>query len=170
MEKATLLGLIRLAPEPECEPKQALHLAADLAALLNFDEELPEEIRRPPEAPLETAESVLSFAKKWCLGRNARFHAIVLDNKTAIGSISLSHIDIAAQAARCGYWLGSAYHGRGYGTEALSKLVAIARKCGLRHISAEINTENEPSKRIWQKLGAQIRDDGGSVLAIIDLS
>lgn len=170
MEKARSLGLICLAPEPECESKQALHLAADLAALLNFDEELPEGIRRSPGAPLETAESVLFFAKKWCLGRNAKFFAIILDNETAIGSISLSHIDIAAQAARSGYWLGSTYQGRGYGTEALSKLVAIARKCGLRHISAKINTENEPSKRIWEKLGAQIQDDGGSILAIIDLS
>jgi RimJ/RimL family protein N-acetyltransferase len=170
MEKATLLQLICLAPEPECEPKQALHLAAGLAALLNFDEELPVGIRRPPGSPLETAESVLSFAKKWCLGRNARFHAIVLDNETAIGSISLSHIDILAQAARSGYWLGSAYQGRGYGTEALSKLVAIARECGLKRLSATISVENEPSKRIWEKLGAHIREDGGRVQAIVDLS
>lgn len=163
------LSLVCLAPEPECELDMALHLAGDLAALLNFDEKLPRDIRHPSGALLETAQSVLSFTKEWCLGRNAKFYAIVIDDETAIGSISLSHIDIAAQAARSGYWLGSLYQGRGYGTEALSNLVAIAREFGLKHISATISADNEPSRRMWEKLGAQIQDAGHQILALIDI-
>lgn len=170
MGKTAPLSLIRLAPEPECELDLALRLATDLAAFLNFDEKLPKGIRHPPGVPLETGQSVLSFAKEWCSDRNARFYAIVIGDETAIGSISLSHIDTAAQAARSGYWLGSAYHGRGYGTEALSKLLAIARDCGLKHIAATISTDNEPSNRIWEKVGAQIRHGGGHISAIIELS
>ncbi|MBF0326528.1 MAG: GNAT family N-acetyltransferase [Alphaproteobacteria bacterium] len=163
------ISLVRLAPEPECNLGLALRFAANLAAILNFDDKLPDGIRHSA-APLETAESVLSFTKAWCLNRNARFYAIVMDGGAAIGSISLSHMDTTAGTARSGYWLGSAYHGRGYGTEALSQLIAIARDCGLKHLSATINSDNEPSRRMWEKLGAQFRDEGGHISASVDIA
>lgn len=164
------LDLVCLAPEPECEMARALHLGADLAAILNFDDGLPEGIRRRPAALLESAESVLSFTRDWCLKRNATFYAIVINGTTAIGSISLGRIDPETRSARIGYWLGSPHHGRGYGTEALAKLIAVARERGFRRLSATIRAENEPSKRMWAKLGALIQCVGVNAIATIDIS
>ncbi|HSV28920.1 MAG TPA: GNAT family N-acetyltransferase [Candidatus Omnitrophota bacterium] len=168
MDQPTELSLIRLAPEPQCGHDVALRLAGDIAELLNFDEGLPKELRHPPDAPLETAESVLSFTREWCLPRNAIFHAIVVGGR-AIGSISLSHVDTVEGTARSGYWLGSAHQGRGYATQALGTLVAIARESGLARLSATIPADNERSRRVWEKLGAVVDSDGGKLTAMIAL-
>ncbi len=91
---SSFLKLVLLAPAHEGSLESALNLGAQLARILNTDEEgLPPKMRRLSSAPLETAKSVLYFAREWCLKRNAFFYAVVMGGDVVVGSILLSHID-----------------------------------------------------------------------------
>lgn len=53
-----------------------------------------------------------------------------------------------------GYWLGSAFHGRGFGTEAAGAVVAMLRRRFPHHrIVAECRPENRASWHVLEKLG-----------------
>lgn len=169
MTRQNTISLICLAPEPECTLSQANDLGADIAALLNFDAGLPGYIRASSITSLETSESVLSYTRAWCTEVNALFHAIVLNQQVAIGTISLSHIDLTNNAARCGFWLGSRFQGQGYGSAALSAILFKAKQLGIKEISATIATDNYSSLRVWGKFGAVIEPDGSQLNASIRL-
>ncbi len=161
------LELVRLAPEHEGDRETALQYGAQLAEILNTDEGLPLGIRRQADAPPETAENILSFAKEWCREKNALFFAVVLDGDVVAGSISLSHIDAETLSARTGYFLASKYQGRGYGEEALSQLLEIARHHALRTVSGSIPKANIASRKIWERCGATVDFSGDEVTAVL---
>ncbi|AKA72193.1 GNAT family N-acetyltransferase [Clostridium scatologenes] len=94
--------------------------------------------------------------RKWCESRNAEIFAIVLDD-IAIGTISLSHQDLDKHIAQIGYWIGSKYWRNGYTSEAFFQVLNIARKKGIKCVSATIKKDNLPSKKVWEKYGANIR-------------
>lgn len=96
------------------------------------------------------------YNKKWCKSRNAEIFAIVLDD-IAIGTISLSHQDLDKHTAQIGYWIGSKYWRNGYTSEAFFQVLNIARKKGIKCVSATIKKDNLPSKKVWEKYGANIR-------------
>jgi len=53
-----------------------------------------------------------------------------------------------------GYWLGTAYHGQGYATEAGAALLAVlSRTLPGQRIVAECRPENRASWRVLEKLG-----------------
>lgn len=168
MADALSVELVLLAPDPIGEAGIALRHAAQLAELLNGDEGLPPGIRRKEERPPETAESVLSAARKWCLERNASFYGIVLDGRLVIGSISLSHVDPWNRTGRTGYFLGSRYQNRGYGTLALARLLGLARDQGLEAVSGTALASEPASRRIWEKSGFPLRFVGDEVTAVLD--
>jgi len=59
-------------------------------------------------------------------------------------------------AVELGYWVGRAYQGQGYATEALAALIArIADTLPDRQIIAECKPENLGSVRVLEKLGFQ---------------
>lgn len=161
------LELIRLAPDPIGEPETALRHAAQLAELLNGDEQLPPGIRRKEERPPETAEGVLSAARKWCLERNASFYGIVLDGRLVIGSISLSYVDPRKRTGRTGYFLGSRFQNQGYGTLALAGLLVLARDQGLEAVSGTVPESEPASRRIWEKSGFPLRILGNEVTGVL---
>ncbi|TAN54917.1 MAG: N-acetyltransferase [Rhodospirillales bacterium] len=164
------ISLMCLAPEPQCRDVLALRLSADLANLLNFDKGLPDGIKTRKGAPLETSETILSFTRDWCQKKSAMYFAIVLHKRQAIGSISLSHLNSYNRSAQCGYWIGSAFQGQGYGTGAFSKVLTISRELGLRQLSATIQTANVASKRIWQNAGASFQYGESEIRATIVFS
>jgi len=165
---SSTLKLVRLAPDPEENPALITNYAAQLAHILNTDRGLPQEYILPQEAPNETAESVLTTAESWCRERNAKSFMIVLENGTVVGAISLSHIDYGSHSARVGYFVTSLLQGRGLGTEALVKLLSIAHELRLRMISASIATDNNASRRIWEKSGASVEFNDSGVTAFLD--
>ena len=69
-----------------------------------------------------TGEAFDRHIRDWCRSRNAFTYAIVLGNGTVAGTISLSHIDRENHSARIGYWIGSSYRNRGYGTKAFEQV------------------------------------------------
>lgn len=169
LSRPDTISLICLAPKPECSLSRANDLGADIAALLNFDIGLPSYIRPSRGAPLETSESVLSYTRNWCAEKNALFHAIVLNQQAAIGTISLSHIDLTNKSARCGFWLGSRFQFKGYGSAALSDVLLEAKRLGLKEIGATIAADNFSSQRVWKKFGAAIEQNGDQFNARIRL-
>ncbi|MBI1244190.1 MAG: GNAT family N-acetyltransferase [Alphaproteobacteria bacterium] len=52
-----------------------------------------------------------------------------------------------------GYWIGAAYRGNGYATEAGDAIVAHARRLGVKRMVAETFPGNAPSERVLVKLG-----------------
>ena len=57
-------------------------------------------------------------------------------------------------SAELGYWIGEAYQGRGYATEASKVLIKRAfDDLGIERIFASYKCENAASKRVLEKLG-----------------
>ena len=68
-----------------------------------------------------------------------------------IGTISFAR---DGQAAEIGWWLGPPYWGKGFATEAVSAMIAIAfRDPGLAALTAGAFAENAASLRVQEKLG-----------------
>ena len=108
-----------------------------------------------------TGEAFGRHIRDWCRSRNAFTYAIILGEGTAIGTISLSHIDREDHSARIGYWIGSSYRNRGYGTKAFERAMAEALSQGMVRVRASIERDNLPSRRIWEAHGGYvIRHEG----------
>ena len=85
-------------------------------------------------------------------------YAITKDN-CSIGSIELlihpnGNHWWGEGSAELGYWIGEAYQGRGYATEASKVLIKRAfDDLGIERIFASYKCENAASKRVLEKLG-----------------
>ncbi|WP_454052952.1 GNAT family N-acetyltransferase [Clostridium sp. Marseille-Q7071] len=110
----------------------------------------------------------IDYNKQWCQNKNAEIFAIIL-NDIAIGIISLSHQDIKEQKAQIGYWISSKYWENGYTSCAFSQVLNLARKKGIKYISATIKSDNIASKSIWIKNGAKIEETNDKLNALITL-
>ncbi|MCK5132022.1 MAG: GNAT family N-acetyltransferase [Candidatus Sabulitectum sp.] len=96
---------------------------------------------------------VLKDLENWCESRNAVTYAVLLHNKTVVGTISLSHINSEEKAARIGYWIGSRYRSLGYCSRAFKLVVNEAVERGIAKLITTIAEDNIHSRRIWDKLG-----------------
>ena len=102
-----------------------------------------------------TGNEFITFCKDWASKQKADTFVIILD-KVAIGSISLSHQDVNKRSARIGYWISSNYWGNGYTSQAFSLVLGFAKLKSIQYITASINEDNLASKRIWVKNGAKV--------------
>jgi RimJ/RimL family protein N-acetyltransferase len=85
-------------------------------------------------------------------GKSLRY-SIAVDGEI-VGTISLYGIDAAQRRASVGYALAERYWGRGIMTEALARLVAIAKnQLNLNRLQATILPENSSSRRVLEKAG-----------------
>ena len=76
--------------------------------------------------------------------------------KKVIGGFALAHFDKTQGTATLGYWLNEKYHNKGYGTEALGKLIEFAfEKLKLRRLNACVFVRNPSSGRLLEKFGAK---------------
>lgn len=76
-----------------------------------------------------------------------------LPEQALVGAISLMGLE-ADHQAEVGYWLGKPYWGRGYGTEALKRLVEYAfEDLNLVRLYAHHLTRNPASGRVLEKAG-----------------
>lgn len=82
----------------------------------------------------------------WCIEESALGESI--------GAILVTHLDVAKATARIGYYIGSAFWGRGYMTEALSAVITyLFEKVGLLYIECEHDLKNPASGRVMEKCG-----------------
>lgn len=86
---------------------------------------------------------------------NHRFLLCLVESGAMIGALSLGNVVRGAfQSCYAGYWLGSAYAGQGYMTEALTLALRHAfEKLQLHRVEANIVPENAASKALVRKLG-----------------
>ena len=71
-----------------------------------------------------------------------------------IGGISVDSIKYDQRIATIGYWLGTAYHKKGYGSEALQALMDLAfKKLKLRRLEAGVFRGNPSSGKLLEKYG-----------------
>ncbi|VDG96837.1 Predicted acetyltransferase [Lysinibacillus sphaericus] len=102
-------------------------------------------------------ESKISFQK--LINRNEKHDKFgsykIYDylDKTFIGLGHLTLNENKSYEAEIGYMLLPEYWGKGYGTETAKKLVEIANRLDLKLITAIIDPENNPSRKILTNLG-----------------
>lgn len=77
------------------------------------------------------------------------------DDDVLIGGLSFGHVRRGvSQAATLGYWMGEPYAGKGYMTRAVRAACAYAfEKRGFHRIEAACLPNNEPSKRLLERVG-----------------
>ena len=138
--------MIELIPLSELSDEDA----APLVNILNHDAFLIEWLGTSMEPPL-TLEEFRRTGADW----QERHHAVIycIWAGQPVGTISLSHITEDGQA-RIGYWLASRAWGRGIASQAFAQLLEIARRQGIRQVSAVISIANEASLRIWRRYAA----------------
>lgn len=73
-----------------------------------------------------------------------------------IGDVVLQPAPWHTDVAEIGWHVAKAGQGQGYATEAAVALVEHARTNGITHLEAIIVPDNEPSRRVAQKLGMSI--------------
>jgi len=75
-----------------------------------------------------------------------------------LGNIALSRIDWKNRSAEIGLFIGDKQaRGKGYASQALKLVVEHAfMKLNLRRLVADIVEDNEPSKRIFEKIGFKL--------------
>lgn len=128
--------------------------ARQLVGLLNNDGALATQLGSNNAVKL-SERKFLATVQKWRLAKQTDMFAIVL-NGDAIGVISLSHQNLIARTAQIGYWIGSAYWGKGYASEAFELVLAQAKRKGIQCVTSTIRNDNTASKRIWDKYGATV--------------
>ncbi len=84
-----------------------------------------------------------------------RFYVFLKDDpSTIIGTVCLYDISNTYSRAEIGYKFSSAYHHKGYATEAIEKLIDIAfSELNLHRLCAHVLEENIPSIRLLVGLG-----------------
>ena len=83
------------------------------------------------EGEVVCGEEVLTKTETWCEKTSSISFAIVDNDDTVIGSISLSHIHRSARSGRIGYWLTSDRWGRGATTAAFGLILGLEKRIGL---------------------------------------
>ncbi|MEO7424143.1 MAG: GNAT family N-acetyltransferase [Fibrobacteria bacterium] len=81
------------------------------------------------------------------------FAAEMKDGGKVIGNISFKMTDEEQLQAEIGFHFNRAFHGRGYGKEAVIGLIEYLWKLGAHRIWAVSDTRNENSWRLMERLG-----------------
>jgi RimJ/RimL family protein N-acetyltransferase len=85
---------------------------------------------------------------------NARHHAIVADG-AVVGGVGFERLgDLSTRTAEIGYWLGTAFWGRGIATRALALATTVAfRDFDFERLQAGVLAWNPASCRVLEKAG-----------------
>lgn len=162
------IRLVRLAPDHDGDHAAALRYGCQLAALINTDEGLPQAVRRAEGEPFLSDSEFLTFTQSWCREKAAVSFAIIDGTDTAVGLITLSHINKVVGHARTGIILSSRHAGRGIGAIAFSQLLSFARNQGVKCVGGDIPEAQSAPPAIWTSVGAVVRlDEDGDIVAEI---
>ena len=90
------------------------------------------------------------------------------EDDALLGGLSFGHVRRGvSQAATLGYWMGEPYAGKGYMTRAVRAAVAYGfERQGLHRIEAACLPNNEPSKRLLERVGFKQEGYARSYLSI----
>ena len=89
--------------------------------------------------------------------------------KCIIGGMGLHKIDLEKKRADVGYWIGSNYHRKGYGSEALAAIIDFAfNKLELKVLEAGVFEGNPSSGKMLEKFGFKIVGESKTVTCKAD--
>ncbi len=97
-----------------------------------------------------TAEDARFFIEEIVPSKEEACYGLQLDSEL-IGVVGLHFVD--GEAPELGYWLGEAYWGHGYATEAAHAVVDAARAAGATALRSRARSTNAGSRNVLRKLG-----------------
>ena len=116
----------------------------------------------PRHRSVRDTESFLQFsAQEWERWPAGPYLIISRTDGQLLGSTGLGFH--TQHEAVTGYVLAKDVWGRGYATETLTAVVAVARRLGVRRLTAQCHPEHWPSRRVLEKCGF-VRDDPPTLL------
>jgi ribosomal-protein-alanine N-acetyltransferase len=109
----------------------------------------------PDTVDVEQVRERIKKARAAMAGGGALFFVIELKSeRTPIGWLSIIRWNEFSRVGAVGYWLGEAYHGHGYMTEAARAAFGVAfTRLDLDVIEAGANPRNAPSLAVIRRLG-----------------
>ncbi|EFI84839.1 GNAT family N-acetyltransferase [Listeria grayi] len=133
----------------------SLENAKDLYAVLDNDREHLRKFLNYVDDTNELADEENYFRIKlagYAKGTD-RLYLIAYESKI-VGAIDLHFIDAANHSAEIGYWINSAYIGKGIAPKCVQKLCQIGfETLALNRITLVADTENKGSNRVAEKCG-----------------
>jgi hypothetical protein len=133
----------------------------EIAFLLNEDQEL--RVKLGSAIKENTKLSVFNKLIDW-QDKNSAKSKLIEVNGEIVGLISLSKIDYERKIASIGYWIGSKYWNKGIGKKAFALCMEMATTMGIDIVKAQIEIENIPSRKIWEKYRCSIKELGNGNL------
>jgi len=109
----------------------------------------------PHPYPDGAAEAwIATHANAFISKREVTFAITLQEGGELVGAISLLDISPQHERAEVGYWVGLEYWGRGYCTEAFSRLIPYAyEELAITKIVARCSEQNTASARVMEKAG-----------------
>lgn len=111
-----------------------------------------------PWLPWATADYGVDEAGAWIRGEvdpTAQSFLIVEPDGAVVGAAALNMFDQYNKTANLGYWLATTATGQGLATRVTRLLVAYGiETLALHRVSTFMSVENEPSRRVAERVGA----------------
>jgi RimJ/RimL family protein N-acetyltransferase len=109
-----------------------------------------------PESLQELKTILRDHEDKMTSGLIHAFAIISVSDGVPIGTIRIAP-DSADASGDIGLWIGSQFHGRGYGTESVGRLLRLAfGNLHLERLEARVFVGNLASRRIFEKNGFRL--------------
>lgn len=136
-----------------------LYDSEDADALLGYyaDDEVSRYLLSPPWTRQEAQEQVAKRLERRHIGAPDEALALVVElGDRVIGDVALWPSDDTLSIGEIGWVFHPAFGGRGYATEAVRALVALALGHYRMHrVKAQLDPRNLPSARLCERLGMQ---------------
>ncbi|CAB5704635.1 Acetyltransferase (GNAT) family [Aeromonas hydrophila] len=129
--------------------------SADLFAIYG-DSEVMRFVGEPPFPTLATvAQMLASVERLLAAGESLEWGLVARDSDRLIGTCGLHSFagNAGLRQAEVGCMLARRHWGEGWMAEALTALIAYARRLGLATLVADIEPDNLPSQRLFERLG-----------------
>lgn len=124
--------------------------AAAIFTAYASDREVTRYLSWPCHRQLADTEAFTDFSAREWQQNPAGPYLLVLPNGEVIGSTGIA---FEAGIALTGYVLAKPYWGRGYASEALSAMLALARQLGVPQLYADCHPQHHASLRVLRKGG-----------------
>ena len=123
----------------------------------------------PWVTPASTAEAYARYLQNCRRASMSAFVICLVEDRRIIGVCNLSQIFRGnLQQAFLGYWVGAAFSGRGYMTDALRLVLRYAfENLKLHRIEANIQPENGDSKRLVTRVGFRLEGFSPRYLKVV---
>ena len=103
-----------------------------------------------------TMDYLRYIGTRYALGDFYDWAVVDKESGRMIGTCGFTRFDLPHNGAEIGYVLNPEFHGRGYATEAASRVMRYGfEELGLHRIEAKFMEGNDASRRVMEKLGMQ---------------